>query len=741
MIKLFRFLKGSLISIMLIFVLLIIQAFCDLSLPNYTSNIVDVGIQQGGIESVVPLQIRQTEFDKIKLFLTEENAEKLSSYYVLDENNGILSLTENEILEEDLLSLEDIITKPILLVSMLKTLDTAETLPPQAAEFTKIMEALPEGTSVFALVLSLPLETRLEMLDDMTASVTEMGESLTNQMATEYIKAEYAAVGLDMDKLQMDYIFVSGAKMLGLALIMMIVAIAVGFLASRTGALFGMNLRETLFKKVLSFSNEEMEKFSTASLITRSTNDIQQLQFVIVMLLRMVLYAPILGIGGILKVMNTDTGMTWIIFVAVATLLIIISTLVSVAMPKFKIMQSLIDRLNAVAREILTGLPVIRAFSREEHEEVRFDKANTNLMKVQLFANRVMTFMFPVMMLIMNGVSILIVWNASKGIDSGIMQVGDMIAFITYTMLIVMSFLMLAMMSVMLPRAAVSAKRINEILSTENTIVDAKNTNDSITNGDISFNDVSFRYHDADEDTLKNITFTAKNGETTAFIGSTGSGKSTLINLIPRFFDVTEGTITIDGTDIRDMSQKFLRSNIGLVPQKGILFSGTISSNIKFGNPEASDNLMELSAKIAQAEDFIGEKDEKYNTEVAQGGTNVSGGQKQRLSIARAIAKQPKIYIFDDSFSALDYKTDKNLRKALSDNIKNATIIIVAQRISTILNAEKIVVLDDGNVAGIGTHSELMQNCEVYRQIAFSQLSEKELSKTGNFSSDEKEVL
>ncbi len=549
-------------------------------------------------------------------------------------------------------------------------------------------------------------------------------------MAIGFARSELEAQGTDMDSLRMSYIFGTGAKMLGMSLLIMIVTIVVGFIAAQLGALFGMNVREKIFRRVISFSNAEMDKFSTASLITRSTNDIQQVQMVIVMILRMVLYAPIMGIGGVIKVVRTGTGMGWIIFIAVAAILALVAVLMSVAMPKFKIMQKLIDRLNLVTREILTGLPVIRAFSREEYEEERFDIANKNLLRTQLFTNRVMTVMMPFRTLIMNGISVLIVWFGAKGIDNGDMQVGDMIAFLTYTMQIVMSFLMLTMMSIMLPRASVSAKRISEVLETESSVSDKENAADSgITEGKVAFEDVSFSYGDSEEKVLHHISFTANPGETTAVIGSTGSGKSTMINLIPRFFDVTEGKVTIDGTDVRDLSQHYLRENIGLVPQKGVLFSGTIASNLRFGDESASDGQLCEAVAIAQSTDFIEAKPEKYESPIAQGGTNVSGGQKQRLSIARAVVKKPKIYIFDDSFSALDYKTDAALRKALAEQVADSTVIIVAQRISTILHADKIIVLDEGRIAGMGTHGELLESCEIYEQIASSQLSESELKR------------
>ena len=532
-----------------------------------------------------------------------------------------------------------------------------------------------------------------------------------------------------MDKTQINYIFLSGVKMLGVALLSAALSVVVGFMASKVAAKTSMNLRSKVFKKVMSFSHTEMDKFSTASLITRSTNDIQQIQMVTVMMLRMILYAPILGIGAVIKVLNTNTSMTWIIALAVVVILAIVGVLFVTVMPRFKMLQKLVDKVNLVTREILTGLPVIRAFSTQKHEEERFDKANNELTKTNLFVNRVMSGMMPLMMFVMNGVTLLIVWNGGKGIDSGAMQVGDMMAFIQYAMQIIMAFLMMTMMSIMLPRAAVSAVRVDEVLNTEISIKDNEKVEEFDNNkkGVVEFNNVSFKYPDADEDILTNISFTAKPGETTAFIGSTGSGKSTLINLIPRFFDVTEGEILVDGVNIKNVSQHELRERIGYVPQKGVLFSGTIDSNLRYGRENATEKEIEKAAQIAQATEFIETKPEKYNTEIAQGGSNVSGGQKQRLSIARAIAKKPEIYIFDDSFSALDFKTDAALRKALKSETGNSTVLIVAQRISTILNAEQIIVLDEGKIVGKGTHKELLKNCEVYKQIALSQLSKEEL--------------
>ncbi|MCH5349218.1 MAG: ABC transporter ATP-binding protein [Oscillospiraceae bacterium] len=733
MIKILKHLGRSWICVPIVFVLLIIQASCDLALPQYTSNIVDVGIQQGGIENAVLETISGKQFEKLLMF---DKSGVLWKYYNYSEGSENATLMTYSSKSEEKNAMEyaaEYITYPAAVVYALDNMDMSQM--PADSGMSAMM--LPDGMSLTDALLMMPEEQRGAVVDKINEAFEGYSEIMLSQMAVEFARNELISQGADMDNIRMTYIFRTGFRMLGIALSMALITVAVGFFAAQTAALFGMNVREKVFRKVVSFSNAEMDKFSTASLITRSTNDIQQVQMVIVMLLRMVLYAPIIGVGGIIKVVRTGTGLGWIIVVAVSAIMLLVLILMALAMPKFKSMQRLVDRLNLVTREILTGLPVIRAFSREEHEEKRFDGASTDLMKTQLFTSRVMSVMFPFMTLIMNGISVLIVWFGAKGIDAGDMQVGDMIAFLTYTMQIVMSFLMLTMISIMLPRAAVSANRINEVLETETSVKNSDSAlTDGITEGRVTFDGVSFRYGDSEEEVLHGISFTAEPGETTAIIGSTGSGKSTLINLIPRFFDATAGKVTVDGTDVRELDMKYLRDNIGLVPQKGVLFSGTIDSNLRFGCEDASGEQLAEAAQIAQAADFIEEKPEKYDSPIAQGGSNVSGGQKQRLSIARAIAKKPKIYIFDDSFSALDYKTDAALRKALNEKVAGSTVIIVAQRISTILNAEKIIVLDEGGIAGMGNHKQLLESCEVYKQIASSQLSESELGNT----SAEKEV-
>ncbi|MFQ9979280.1 ABC transporter ATP-binding protein [Clostridium cadaveris] len=737
MTKIFKYLKKYSGTILLIIILLLIQALSDLTLPEYTSKIVDVGIQQGGIESPVPKVIRASEMDKLFLFMSKDDKDKvLGNYNYLEKaslskeniegDEPLYELKEDAKVDE----LKDIISKPMIIVSGLeKDSDEAKTIkdnmiknmPPQIKESGDV--------DIFKVFSMMPESEFSNVKDDIDEKFNTFPEMMTSQAAISYVKTEYKSIGIDTDKLQSNYIVLAGIKMLGIALISVTAMIIVTFLASRVAASVGKELRGSVFNKVMSFSNAEMDKFSTASLITRSTNDIQQVQMLIVMLLRIVFYAPLMGVGGVLKVVKTNTSMTWIIAVVVIIILFIVGLLFAVVMPKFKTVQKLIDRVNLVTREILTGIPVIRAFSTQRYEEERFDKANRELTKTNIFVNRVMSCMMPTMMFIMNAIAILIVWNGAQSINNGTMQVGDMMAFIQYTMQIIMSFLMISMISIMLPRAAVSLDRIDEVITTELIIKDPKKAEKfhDDKKGILEFKDVSFRYPNADEDVLSHITFTAKPGETTAFIGSTGSGKSTLINLIPRFFDVTEGEILIDGVDIRNVSQHDLREKIGYVPQKGVLFSGTINSNLKYGKEDATEEEVIKAARIAQATDFISAKEEGFDSEIAQGGTNVSGGQKQRLSIARAIAKDPEIYIFDDSFSALDFKTDSTLRKALKEEINDSTILIVAQRISTILHAEQIIVLDEGNVVGMGTHKELLKNCEVYKQIALSQLSKEEL--------------
>ncbi|GAA0685441.1 ABC transporter ATP-binding protein [Clostridium cadaveris] len=737
MTKIFKYLKKYSGTILLIIILLLIQALSDLTLPEYTSKIVDVGIQQGGIESPVPKVIRASEMDKLFLFMSKDDKDKvLGNYNYLEKaslskeniegDEPLYELKEDAKVDE----LKDILSKPMIIVSGLeKDSDEAKTIkdnmiknmPPQIKESGDV--------DIFKVFSMMPESEFSNVKDDIDEKFNTFPEMMTSQAAISYVKIEYKSIGIDTDKLQSNYIVLAGIKMLGIALISVTAMIIVTFLASRVAASVGKELRGSVFNKVMSFSNAEMDKFSTASLITRSTNDIQQVQMLIVMLLRIVFYAPLMGVGGVLKVVKTNTSMTWIIAVVVIIILFIVGLLFAVVMPKFKTVQKLIDRVNLVTREILTGIPVIRAFSTQRYEEERFDKANRELTKTNIFVNRVMSCMMPTMMFIMNAIAILIVWNGAQSINNGTMQVGDMMAFIQYTMQIIMSFLMISMISIMLPRAAVSLDRIDEVITTELIIKDPKKAEKfhDDKKGILEFKDVSFRYPNADEDVLSHITFTAKPGETTAFIGSTGSGKSTLINLIPRFFDVTEGEILIDGVDIRNVSQHDLREKIGYVPQKGVLFSGTINSNLKYGKEDATEEEVIKAARIAQATDFISAKEEGFDSEIAQGGTNVSGGQKQRLSIARAIAKDPEIYIFDDSFSALDFKTDSTLRKALKEEINDSTILIVAQRISTILHAEQIIVLDEGNVVGMGTHKELLKNCEVYKQIALSQLSKEEL--------------
>lgn len=735
--KLFKFMKPYAATILMIVVFLVLQAYCDLSLPGYTSDIVNVGIQQGGIDTAIPEQISVEDMDRLFLFVSEQDQKTVLDAYERDTDTYE---SEAYVLKDGILKDEKrtdkigaILSKPMMLVTVFSS-DSEETKEMTDAMFASLpKEMLSEDMTVFDVLGMMPEEQRAQMVTQIGEKVDEMPETMLEQAATIYLKEAYKNLGMDTDKIQTGYMLRTGGKMLALAAVGMIVSMIVGFLASKVGASTGRDLRGKVFRKVVEFSNGEFDKFSTASLITRSTNDIQQIQMLTVMILRMVLYAPIMGIGGVFKVFHTNVSMSWIIGLAVVLIAMVVMVLFVVAMPKFKILQNLVDRLNLVTREILTGLPVIRAFSTEKHEEERFDQANKDLTKTNLFVNRAMTFMMPTMMLIMNAISILIVWVGANGINDGQMQVGDMMAFIQYTMQIIMAFLMICMISIMLPRAAVSATRVDEVLTSTTLINDPKQPKHlKEGKGMVEFDHVSFRYPGAEEDVLHDISFTAKPGETTAIIGSTGSGKSTMVNLIPRFYDVTKGKITIDGEDIRNVTQHELRDQLGYVPQKGVLFSGTIASNILYGNPDGSEETMMEAAKVAQAAEFIEEKPKCYDSRISQGGGNVSGGQKQRLSIARAIAKDPKIFIFDDSFSALDYKTDVTLRKALKEHTVNSTVIIVAQRISTILHAEQIIVLDEGKVAGIGTHKELLKNCDVYYQIAASQLSEKELERDLN---------
>lgn len=718
MLKMFRYMKERWHYIVLIIALLFLQAYCDLALPDYTSKIVNVGIQQKGLEDGVPDTIREESMEQLCLFLDEKEADRVKENYTL--KDGIYQ--RKEISKEEREELNRILSVPMMAA---QTFNSEE----EAAKLEEQMQ-LPEDTDLWQVLAAMPKEQFAQISAAVTEKMKEMPESIRTQAAVQYVLQEYEEQGIDVDALQIRYILFAGLKMLGMALVIMLAAVLVTFLSARVAAVLGRNLRNSVYRKVISFSGEELNHFSTASLITRSTNDIQQIQMVFAMIFRMVLYAPILGVGGVLKVLQTDVSMTWILGVAVASILLLVFVLFKVAMPKFKILQYRIDELNLVSREILTGISVIRAFSREKQEEERFEEANARLTRTNLFVNRCMTFMMPLMMLIMNGITVLIIYNGSHAVDAGTMQVGNMMAFMQYAMQIIMSFLMITMMSIMLPRAGVSAKRINEVLETEVTIENPEKilTPAAEEKGEIRFEHVSFAYPGADENTLTDIDFTVHKGETVAFIGSTGSGKSTLVNLIPRFFDVTEGRITVDGVDIRDMELHNLRERIGYVPQKAVLFSGTIDSNIRYGKKTATEEDAVHAAQIAQAWEFIQEKDKGMHADIAQGGTNVSGGQKQRLSIARAIAKNPEIYIFDDSFSALDYKTDVVLRRALKKETKDATTLIVAQRISTILHADKILVLDEGKIAGQGTHKELMKTCEVYQQIAMSQLSKEELA-------------
>ena len=752
MLKVLKNLKESWLSVIAIVLLLIVQAAGDLTLPDYTSKIVNIGIQSGGIENPAPEVIRKSEMDNLLIFteddeqilndykeiskenLDEKEYEKLVKKYPALENETLYEVKKSN--SEGQTQLNNMMTKPLMMLSSLENEETANSMKEQMlssmpANIPEQQKIAMQNMELIDIIKQMPKEQIDKMLETVNEKLDNMQNSILEQAAIQQVKKEYKAIEIDTDNLQNKYIIIAGLKMLGISFIIMASAISIMCLSARVAAKLAKTLREKTFKKVLKFSNKEFSEYSTASLITRSTNDIQQIQGLIAILFRVLVYAPIIGIGGFLRVLSqSDNSMAWIIGVAILAILFVVATLFIIAMPRFKKLQELIDKLNLVAREILTGLPVIRAFNTEKKEEKRFDKANVDLTKTNLFVNRAMSFMMPTLMLIMNAISLLIVWVGAHGIDNGTMQVGNMMAFIQYTMQIVMSFLMISMVSIMLPRASVSANRINEILETEETIQESKEPKklDASKKGLVEFKNVSFRYPDSDEEVLSDITFTAKPGETTAIIGSTGSGKSTIVNLIPRFYDITSGNLLIDGVDIKEISNKDLRKIVGFVPQKGILFSGTIESNIKYGNPNMSDEQMIEAAQIAQATEFIDSKPEKYKEPIAQGGSNVSGGQKQRLSIARAIAIDPEILVFDDSFSALDFKTDSTLRAELAKKTKDKTVIIVAQRINTILNADQIIVLEDGKIVGKGTHEELIKNNETYKQIALSQLSEEELN-------------
>ena len=733
--KLFQFLKPYAPRVLLILCVLVVQAYCDLSLPTYTSNIVNVGIQQSGIDEEIPENISEEEMNRLLLFVSEGDRQDIQDAYEkssesFDYDGEVLTLKDSVKSDNEKL---DALTEEMKLPMMLTAgfENGSDTTKQMEGQLKEQMSQVPgiEKMSVFDIFGMMDDTQRAAIVDKITEQMDKMPDSILDQAAISYVKSTYEQIGLDTGHMSTVYILKTGAKMLGLAALGMAASILACLMASRVGAKVGRGLRRDTFHKVIGFSNAEFDKFSTASLITRSTNDIQQIQFLTVMILRIVLYAPVMAIGGILKVSKTNVDMFWIIGLAVLLIVMVVAVLFIVVMPKFKIVQNMVDKLNLVSREILTGLPVIRAFHTEKHEEERFDEANKDLTKLNLFVNRAMTFMMPTMMLVMNGITVLIVWVGGHSINDGAMQVGDMMAFIQYAMQIIMSFLMICMISVMLPRAAVSAERVDEVLKSEPKIHDPKEPKTLPKNGkgEVAFEHVSFHYPGAEEDVLHDITFTAKPGETTAFIGSTGCGKSTLVNLIPRFYDVTEGKITIDGQDVRNLTQHELRDKLGYVPQKGVLFSGNIASNIMFGNPAGSEQEMTEAAQIAQAVEFIDTKPERYKSPISQGGANVSGGQKQRLSIARAIAKHPDVYIFDDSFSALDYKTDTVLRSALKEKTTDSVVLIVAQRISTILHAEQIIVLDDGKIVGKGTHEELLKTCDTYYQIAASQLSESEL--------------
>lgn len=748
MFKMIRYMKPYVLIICLIIGLLFFQAMCDLALPDYMSNIVNKGIQQSGVENAVPQAMRASTYQHVLLFLNKEDAETMkASYFLLDKkelkknqyeeyHKTYPLLAEQMIYErksvgQDIIErLNDPMGKALLVVAGIEK-GGLEGLQQQAGGQFQNMQ-IPKGADPFALIAVMPAAQKEAMLKKMDEKLSDMTGSMLTQAAAGYIKQEYEVIGMDLGKMQNDYILSTGGLMLLIALLSMAATVIVSLLGARVAAGMGKNMRHDIFQKVESFSGNEFDKFSTASLITRTTNDIQQIQMLMVMLLRIVFYAPILGIGGVIRVMSVDTSMTWIIAVAVMAMLTLVVVMFGVALPRFKRIQKLVDKLNLVMREALSGMPVIRAFNTQQYEEEKFEKANQDFTRNNLFVNRVMVLLMPTMMLIMNGVTLLIVWVGGHQVDTGSLQVGNMMAFMMYAMQIIMSFLMISMVSIMMPRASVAAQRVMEVINTPISIKDPLQPQkfEGQQKGVVVFDHVSFRYPGAQDDVLHDISFIAKPGETTALIGSTGSGKSTLINLIPRFYDVTEGQILMDGTDIRHVTQHDLREKIGYVPQKAVLFSGTIESNIKYADENASEDAVQSAARVAQALDFIHEKEEGFASEISQGGTNVSGGQKQRLSIARALLKKPEIYIFDDSFSALDFKTDSQLRGALQEEVneKNSTVLIVAQRINTIMNAEQIIVLDDGKIVGKGTHKELMKNCAVYQEIALSQLSKEELA-------------
>ena len=749
MLRLMKYLRGSIFAVIVIVIFLAIQAMANLALPNYTSKIVDIGIQQNGIENSVPNVIQESELDKILLFMTSSDKQTVKDDYKLIDKDNLSTkqydsyvkkypALANEALyvlnttnSSQLTTLNNILGEPILLVQMLESDGTKanELKGALLSKLPAVEAAKYENTGVFTLLEMLPQSQLDKITNEVDTKVNSMPESLITQTAVTYIKTQYEAIGVNVNSLQSNYIWKIGIIMTLIALASMVASVIVTLIASKVAAKIGMDLRGKIFKKVMGFSNSEIDKFSTASLITRSANDVQQVQNLMVMFLRLVFYAPILGIGGFIEVLYTNASMSWLIGVIILIIIGCVVVIFSLAVPKYKKVQQLVDKVNLVIRENLTGMLVIRAFTTQRHEEERFDGVNKDLTKTTLFVTRVTSLMMPLVMLIMNVSTIVIVWVGAYKINAGTMQVGDMMAFIQYVMLIIIAFVMVTMLSIMLPRAAVSAQRIDEVLETEPSINDPKEAKsfDDNKKGLVEFKNVSFKYPHAEKNVLSHITFTAKPGETTAIIGSTGSGKSTIVNLIPRFYDVTEGEILVDGVNIKDVSQHDLRNKLGYVPQKGVLFSGTIDSNIKYNNDSITDSDVNLAVDISQSKEFIEQKQEGLESRISQGGANVSGGQKQRLSIARAIAKKPEIYIFDDSFSALDFKTDSNLRKSLKENTGDSTVILVAQRVSTILNANKILVIDEGEIVGMGTHKELLDNCEVYKQIALSQLSKEEL--------------